>query len=386
VLALVVSWRAEAQTPTPPQWDLTLDLRLDAEREDFSAVGLVTVSRDGRIVIPQWQDLHFLFYDARGTRLEVLGRRGRGPGDFANLLSARAGWVGDQFWVYDPGVRRLTFADSRGRLIRSIAMPASLTANVPPTGDGRRYLTAFIPHGVYPDGGILGRMSHGAHDASPNRPMLSLSTVFARSNAHGDSVRTVAAFPEVTNSVQVTRGKQTLHRAVPFAQHPLDAVAPDAQRVAFGVASVSPPGIRVMVIRQTGDTAFSRFYPVTPRRVTAAERDSALAVVAALPSQHAVAAELIDEVARLVEARMPAIHYPVRRLVLGMDDTVWLLLNEDHAAGQRWLVLDGTGAPIGMVRTPRGVNIHQASRAAVWGSETLESGLQNVVRYRIQAK
>src|SRR5262245_36167688 len=100
-----------------PRASVTEDLRLDANREDFSVVRRVLVGPSGEIVVPLPQDRQLRMYDSTGVEIARVGRQGEGPGEFQTLTEFR--WSVDTLWVYDNQARRITHLAGDGGLLKT---------------------------------------------------------------------------------------------------------------------------------------------------------------------------------------------------------------------------------------------------------------------------
>jgi hypothetical protein len=138
---------AQAQVP------LRRDLVIDGE---FGFVNSLAVDAQGRIYVSdvQVQELHA--FDARGSRLPLVGRHGPGPGEFQGLQ-----WVvaarGDTLYTFDVAQQRITaFAPGSERKVAyTVHVPtvgrerASYQLLVPARGP---FILPFsVPHGAQPD-------------------------------------------------------------------------------------------------------------------------------------------------------------------------------------------------------------------------------------------
>ncbi|MDE2652595.1 MAG: hypothetical protein OXI71_02165 [Gemmatimonadota bacterium] len=101
------------------EWELVEDLRLDANAEDFSAIGWVYVGPEGHIVVPEPQDHRVRIYDPDGTLVTMLGRSGEGPGEFRSV--GPVFWAADTMVVWDVELIRGTYLLADGTLVRTEA-------------------------------------------------------------------------------------------------------------------------------------------------------------------------------------------------------------------------------------------------------------------------
>jgi hypothetical protein len=80
--------------------------------------------------------------------------------------------------------------------------------------------------------------------------------------------------------------------------------------------------------------------------------------------------------------KMPAVYAPVQSILLGMDDTIWLILR-DSAGVRRAVALDERGEELGRVTLTTRQRIRQATRGTIWVTELDDADLASVVRYRV---
>jgi hypothetical protein len=95
---------------------------------------------DGRIVVLDFNS-EIRFYDARGTHLRTVGRRGRGPGEYEITSSVLL--VGDSLWILDGLRGRISILDMQGDFVRSFTLE--------PTGDPMRPLLSYGMAGTISD-------------------------------------------------------------------------------------------------------------------------------------------------------------------------------------------------------------------------------------------
>lgn len=104
---------------TDADWELVEDLRLDAIAEDFSVVWQVSVGPEGEIVVLEPQDHRVRIYDSTGSVVTMIGRRGKGPGEFQYVGTVF--WAADTLVVWDVELARGTYLLTDGTLIRTEA-------------------------------------------------------------------------------------------------------------------------------------------------------------------------------------------------------------------------------------------------------------------------
>jgi hypothetical protein len=106
----------------------------------------ISESPGGRIVITDISDRNVKVYDDHGTVVRVVGRAGRGPGEFAGLMTAQS--YGDSIVAYDFDGGRLSVFGPDGHLARALALgsrdrPAPFSVRV--IDDSLFLLVAALP-------------------------------------------------------------------------------------------------------------------------------------------------------------------------------------------------------------------------------------------------
>jgi hypothetical protein len=101
-------------------WRLVEDLRIGAVAGDgpdvFGEIAAVGVSPNGLIHVIDGHDQEVRVFDPDGRHVRSFGRRGGGPGEFANAYSLDWDRSG-RLWVVDPGNGRYAVFDSTGVLL-----------------------------------------------------------------------------------------------------------------------------------------------------------------------------------------------------------------------------------------------------------------------------
>jgi hypothetical protein len=370
----------------PPQLRATEEMRISGDAQSLIPFYTLLVGPDGRIVVPQRQDGQLLFFDANGRKLGTFGRKGAGPGEF-NFLDGTMGWRGDTLWVYDfNNGRRLTFVSKGLRLVRSqsVAAAAPFDPNAPKDPKHIALANVQIDYS-YADGTMLLRSAFGPMDSALRSPTDYRYVVV---NAAGDVLREVLRLPEDHAWIVVrdARGNFVGGGRIPFSASIPSAISSDGMRVGF-LSTTSVSGAKgsysVTVVRVSGDTAFSRAYSYNAVRIPAAAKDSVIASIiqsGRVPTPEGrFPGELFANKARPL---IPDTYSPVLDLLLGDDDTTWLLMR-DYTSVTRYRALDGKGNVIGEIVLSSKSHVARATRSKLWVIENDADGVPSIIRYRV---
>ncbi|HEX7123057.1 MAG TPA: hypothetical protein VF178_11850 [Gemmatimonadaceae bacterium] len=380
VLSALALGCAESPAPEAPLLQLTQELRLDADTEDFSAVGRIYVGPRREIVVPLRQDMQIRIYDSTGARIAAIGRQGEGPGEFRSL--GLVGWVADTLWVYDIRIQRLTFVSPAGEYLRSVSLPWAMSGDTI-TGAGVTGRMGFAsPLALFTDGTMLAEARlMPLNEQQPDSDWPARVFVLATFDGDARLVQQPPAYEDERWFMTVAG----FGRDIPFAGQPLFAATSDGQRFAHLVTEVtsSEGGTYTLsMFNGSGDTAFVRSYPFRGVPIPQSAADSAIEAERNTGGREGPS-DLNERFARVARERMPPVYAPVQAMVLGLDGTTWLTLR-DSDEGRVVLVLDATGDVIGRVVLPEGATLRQAIRSQIWVTQADADGLVSVVRYRVQ--
>lgn len=340
---------------------------VNAEQADLTDIGTTLLLRNGDLIMTQYKDGVVRRFDRSGTPT-VIGRKGGGPGEFQ--MPTVAGAVGDTLWVGDVRLRRTSFFGPDLTLLRTVPYPDAARAS----GNGVRW-QLLLPLAYMPDGALL---ADGVHAAAAPRPTWVTAeqwngSAILRLAPGGAMQRVVAWLPanECTEDVPMERGEIIVR--IPFCGGTPRHIDPETGRIAL---ALSEAGLtRIVVLSAMGDTLLAKEMRFPPVAIPKALRDSARQAEA---RQTGAAGPAFDK----VMARIPAVYPSVVRILNGRDGTTWI---ETATPGpdRIWQLLDARGNVTGAVRLPRTVNIAVAERETLWGVETDEDGLMQVVLFRV---
>jgi hypothetical protein len=359
-----------------PLVELVLELRIDGYEADLVPVGWMGVSPAGDVVLLQQQDRSLKFFDPRGNPLGSIGGEGEGPGEFRWPTSG--GWIGDTLWIRDANLGRLTLFSPEREFVRTIAVGP--IARTQPSGpENVETFLSVTPYGLLSGDSLLVSASQAVDGARREQdlgfPLLIISK-------EGVVDRRVAFLPIYDDlfMVKAQVGNGVAFGQIPFADGPDWAVGSSGERIAVVTAATigSAPGYRLQVADALGQELVDRTYPVTPVPIPTSVLDSAIFAA----SGRAPAAAR-NEIARKLREAVPASYPATEAVLIGTDHRVWIRLR-GTVEGTPWIILAPDGKPVGRVVSPKGVSLHVAGEARVWGLERDEYGVQSVVRYGLQ--
>ena len=117
VLEALPTWRLEGPTTR-------IEPDMGGVEYAFNRAGSPWQLADGRIVVANDQ-VELRYFDARGRYLTTVARRGRGPGEYEQLLRVFRG-PGDTLLAWDVPTDRIDVRDRNGKLVRAFNIPNTL--------------------------------------------------------------------------------------------------------------------------------------------------------------------------------------------------------------------------------------------------------------------
>lgn len=120
---------ASVQRVLPAALRLTLGA---SDGHEFHRIAAILPLRDGRLLVVNGGTNELRFFDQSGRRLSVVGRSGRGPGEYSSIRDI-ARLPGDSLAVFDPGARRVSLLAPDGVFVRSFALQPPFEGGGSPT-------------------------------------------------------------------------------------------------------------------------------------------------------------------------------------------------------------------------------------------------------------
>jgi hypothetical protein len=345
VLDALPTWRLEGPT-------IRIEPDIGGVEYEFNRASSPWQLANGRIVLANNQ-VELRFFDAGGRYLNTVARRGRGPGEYEQLLRVFR-VPGDTLLAWDVPTGRIDIRDQNGRLVRAF--------NIPNTGlfaglGGRG--AVFEPYRL-PDLG---------------KPGVHQSTVVLRQLRNdGTAGEVVARLPGSWTEVISFGERGHAWRGVSLSGSPM---------LAGGVSGAVYVHGDEFIAYWFGDggklVAISRV-PFPRTRVTDADRRD---------DERRRSDELARDPRIRVEGGRPpdvyATYLPqVTRLVVDSEGRAWLRRWTRYDSRMaEWIVLAPFGAPIARITMPAALLPNDIGTDYVLGILPDEDGVQSIFKYRI---
>ena len=332
------------------------------ERYQLSRVYGALRLADGSILVGNSGSGEIRVFDAKGQFVRAIGRRGNGPGEFAefsSVLMYRA--PGGTLAAWDGGNLRVLYFDSSGTYQRMV--------RVEPTADGLR---AFF-QGLFSDGSWL---TLAASPELRNEPGTYRRS-FQQFVRFGNDGRPVVVLRYVEGRIRFVNqvGSVTNFPFVPFTAEPLARPAGNnVVIVAGGAPEVEWRDLNGMLVRKSrlaidrpkSETVYDR-YKMTDLAATSVERRPLY--------------EHFYSMNHPIPDRVPAF----QDLVIDDELNVWLeRYRLPWETDSRWDVVGSDGRWLGTVAAPTRFRIMQIGRDFVLGRQLDSLGVERVRVHRLQ--
>jgi hypothetical protein len=299
----------------------------------------------GRVFVFQQGSGEVAVFDAIGTRVGTVGRRGGGPGEFA--APANLGFAGAEFWVTDLSLRKFSYFDRQ-----SLEHRRDL---VLPTTDNRT--TPFT--------------------ISRDRTVVTERTTDRWLWRQGD--RPLASYAAELDVGGFSYGGRNITFRQPFSSSPRLLPTLDGQNLI--VLTVDEPRLRVTRLTLDGDTILDRQLPVEATQVTGEIVDGWVEDFArrlSVPASRSTVERLLHE-----NVVRPATTHGVHSVVIGVDDVLWV--GSTLGGSNIWRAIDTmNGTLLGTLRLPEGQSVKSGGRSHVWILSRDELDIEYLTRYLVR--
>lgn len=307
----------------------------------FTHVSDLALGTNGRVFVAQPEYHEVWIIDRAGRRTKIIGRRGRGPGEFETPRAMY--WKGDSLVVWDQRLSRLSLFSENGDFYRSSLAPVMSSAL-----------------GILGEDGVV--MTHGAlsRDLTSGRVTV---LPLRRLRMSSGEIDTLAVLRVDHSMMEVKTGRGTGYGPQPFSDSPIWRTAPNGTRLVLVDRAVdnlsTDPAFIVTVFNELGDSILSRRIPFDPvpleqATIDAVARERASTIRAGMEARGiSVPAGTYAPEAFRDAFYAPRFHPPVEELAIGNNEEMWL--RRETVAGEcqvTWLVLSADGEPVANVSLP----------------------------------
>ncbi|HEX7049357.1 MAG TPA: 6-bladed beta-propeller [Longimicrobiales bacterium] len=365
-----------------PRWTLEEELRLGSVNGEYDAfvTPRLEVDAQGRLYVIDARLPAVRVFDADGTYIRQIGRKGGGPGEYT--IPVGLGFLGDTVWIADWARRHLAFFDGNGQLLEDFGLEpvgASMEPPMPIQVLGPDDFVVVVPPtlGSSFRGYGVGRVAFPQSFVRRNRSGTRMDTLFTYTRDSGYIITQAdAEGMNVVPSPQIRRLPQLGYDG---ERNEIIEVAPSAETRAdvgeFRVTIRHPDGTVVAERR-------FRYRPVVlPESVKDSLRDELRSRFRPGPGsrKHAeVALEYFE---------LPDFLIPATGVAYGADGTRWI--DRDvllvGAPPRHYLVTDSTLNPLATVELPPAAVGLTGSRDRnhLWAIVKDDLDVRYLVRYRI---
>jgi hypothetical protein len=356
-----------------PQWELQADLRLGSRSGHDAFVRILNIheSLGGELLIVDAGLPGAWVFDADGSFIRQIGRRGEGPGEFTSPVAS--GIFRDTLWVADQRRSRVATFTLSGEVIDDRSY-----------GEARHLMGGgMVPIHRLPGGGYLA--------VAPLGPDILNVPRYRRPSYERHLLRlasdlTVAdtLFSYTAEAGMISMGGGGLLSFSMFYDGPITIIGPEGRPITIE-RRAARNNVRFAEFRITARSASGatmRSFRYKPAPVPTSVRDSIIDAVTAQSRRMGRTAAENDQLLRAID--LPPNQPPIRLAHLAPDGSLWLQ-REELAETTRWLVLGPDLSPLANVSAPRGLQprLYAIDADAVWVVEKDELDVQSAVRYRI---
>lgn len=334
----------------------------------FSGIRAVVPLSEERIAVADINDRVIRILDGDGTEIMKLGRRGHGPGEF-EILSGLWGSSGDTLVAYDSRLRRIQIGHYRTGFTDAWSSTVVDDSS-----------SLVHPVGVLQGGVIVLESLHTLGPANPprveRRPQR-LNLFHA-----GAPIRVISGF----RGTEAYEGSRYVIGLVVLVPHMLYATTGDE------IFSLNTADDMIAVHGADGEFRRKIAIPIKPRPVTEADiradrerrmNGARQYIGSGLP--HEFVQGQLDKVSVIPSAdTIPS----AADLWVDEMGRLWIRLfapeDEEASQGQRWIVLQGDGAPLGQFRLPSTLSVARPSNGSIWTWGQDSIGIPYIQKWRVE--
>jgi hypothetical protein len=370
VLAGVAACGADAEgrsvQVSVPTWTLSASPSVSIGREDgdpryqLFRVMDAELLDDGRIVVANAGNNSLSVYDARGTYVRSIGRKGEGPGEFEVPM-----WVGsvagDTVLVWDRRLKRISIFG--------------------PSGDLARVTTLEGADGAFPEAvGLLGDRSFVTNAGvdvfgmASRRGVVRDSITLQRFGPDGKLTGVVGTFPGDESYIN-ERDRGYTWDALPFGRQTFTVAGRNGVYVADGETG------RVTLYGLDGQRIQSWNSPLEGWNVSPQDIENF--------KQERLAQIVVEERRRETQAMLDGAPFPKVSPVIGalkvdLEGNVWVQsFPRPGAETARWVIMAPSGQPVGQIEIPTRAEVFKVGRDYVLGRWRDEMDVEQIRLYGV---
>jgi sugar lactone lactonase YvrE len=317
---------AEGVWDSASVWRVVEDLRigtLDGDGPDlFGDISAVELDSQGRIWVLEGQSEELRVFDGEGRYVRTVGRKGGGPGEFAQPMGIAWSPSGD-LWIPDPNNARISIVDTAGNFVSSHPMLGGMVMMPWPGGFDRG-----------------GSFYNFAPDRSRPRDFR---IVMVRYDTALTALDTLApprwTGPENFFEFVSPDGRSRMRSTVPFSPGLDWELTPDGD-----FWFVLTGSYELYRVSGKGDTTRRVTKPFEQVPVTAEDVDSAMTGLEWFTKQGG----------KVDRSRIPGVKPAVRSLLVADDGSLWVepMTADQGDRGRLYEIFDPEGRYLGRLRMP----------------------------------
>lgn len=340
--------RITTTTATPeslPVWTLETEPRRvltgmeTGDETAFAFLGPVRFLSNGGLVVGDVASSRLIVYDAPGTFVRFLGRRGDGPGEMRRLESITVK-PGDTLTTFDPGLRRLSIWHSDAGFLRSVNLADGGSLESFPV-DAWPWRDSLI---------VVFQLSTTPLDSVPPASGVRRWPTRAHLSFRDVSGRILQTSPSFDASYTGLDERGDLR--LPFSNRPFVALSRD--RIYFGSGDAFHVTYLDSTFSNAGDIRWPRRNESLSREEVERVRSEAVALISRRPLPPNLFAKNFDS------DILPASRPSIGRVLVDESGSLWIERFEAtrmgtavQVPGDQWSILDRDGQPIAILKLPR---------------------------------
>ena len=368
-------WTARTARHLESSPALSLGTAVGAQEEQFGKLQSAIRLSDGSIVVADEKNFELRIFDAAGSFIRKIGRRGEGPGDFRSVW-ALFRLPADTILVWDIIQHRLSWFTADGKLRRTLAVehPASML-----DPRGRRSTSNVYVVGPLDRGGVVG--SHGT--IRFNLPTGYIAdTLFAVKASPLGKLAPLARLPRAVFYEYAPGGRG-------YSASGTQPLTAEASLAAGGHSLYYTDGVHYDIREYGLDGKVTRIIrmlraaaPVTDKDIAAFRAGDLEETRQAVGDSKAAPEQLEFERALLQWISFPKTLPAFTALKLEPNANIWAREYGDTMAVQHWDAFDRAGRLLGVVDFPGGMDVLEIGADYVLGRFRDQDDVESLRLYR----